>query len=33
MHYLFLGFSAFNYAFYRSDEFYWTYNYATMSYI
>lgn len=28
-----LGFSAFNYAFYRSDEFYWTYNYATMSYI
>lgn len=28
-----LGFSDFNYAFYRSDEFYWTYNYATMSYI
>ena len=26
-----LGFSAFHYAFYRSDEFYWTYNYATMS--
>lgn len=28
-----LGYAGFNYAFYRSDEFYWTYNYATMSYI